>query len=91
MKKSGSFPILPTATSGVNIFSCTNSSGISCHTQDFQNNPVVSSATVGGDTGPYYPPYILDPLNRRRNDRGNVSNVARLQHRRRIHGSEPQL
>jgi hypothetical protein len=53
----------PNATSGVNIFSCTNSNGISCHTQDFQNNPVVSSATVGGDTGAFYPPYILDPQN----------------------------
>jgi hypothetical protein len=53
----------PDATSGVNIFSCMNSNGISCHTQDFQNHPVVSSATVGGDTGPYYPPYILDPQN----------------------------
>jgi hypothetical protein len=53
----------PNSTSGVNIFSCTNSNGISCHTQDFQGNPVVSSATVGGDTGAYYPPYILDPLN----------------------------
>ena len=52
----------PDATSGVNIFSCTNSNGISCHTQDFQNKPVVNSATVGGDTGPYYPPFILDPL-----------------------------
>jgi len=52
----------PNSTSGVNIFSCTNSNGISCHTQDFQDNPVVSSATVGGDTGAYYPPYILDPL-----------------------------
>ena len=53
----------PNAISGVNIFSCTNSNGISCHTQDFQSNPMVSSASVGGDTGPYYPPYILDPLN----------------------------
>ncbi len=53
----------PDATSGVNIFSCTNSNGISCHTQDFQNNPIVSSATVGGDTGAFYPPYILDPQN----------------------------
>jgi hypothetical protein len=53
----------PNATSGVNIFSCTNSNGISCHTQDFQSNPVVSSATVGGDTGAYNTPYILDPLN----------------------------
>jgi hypothetical protein len=53
----------PNAISGVNIFSCTNSNGISCHTQDFQSNPVVSSATVGGDTGAYNPPYILDPQN----------------------------
>ncbi len=53
----------PDATSGVNIFSCTNANGISCHTQDFQDNPVVSSATVGGDTGPYYAPYFLDRLN----------------------------
>ncbi len=53
----------PDAISGVNIFSCTNSNGISCHTQDFQSNPVVTSASVGGDTGAYYPPYILDPQN----------------------------
>jgi len=53
----------PNATSGVNIFSCTNANGISCHTQDFQANPIVSSATVGGDTGAYYPPYLLDPQN----------------------------
>ena len=49
----------PDAASGVNIFRC--ESGISCHTQDFQNDQVVSSATLGGDTGAYYPPYILDP------------------------------
>ncbi len=53
----------PSSTSGVNIFSCTNSNGISCHTQDFQSNPVVSSATVGGDTGAYNPPYVFDPQN----------------------------
>jgi hypothetical protein len=51
----------PDATSGVNIFSC--ASGINCHTQDFQNTPVVTSASVGGDTGAYYPPYLLDPQN----------------------------
>jgi hypothetical protein len=49
----------PDSISGVNIFSC--ASGIDCQTQDFQNHPVVSSATVGGDTGAFYPPYILDP------------------------------
>jgi hypothetical protein len=58
----------PDSISGVNIFSC--SSGINCHTQDFQdgqvvngNGQVVNSETVGGDTGAYYPPYILDPQN----------------------------
>ncbi|HYA25945.1 MAG TPA: hypothetical protein VEF05_17420, partial [Terriglobales bacterium] len=51
----------PDAVSGVNIFRC--ESGISCHTQDFQDDQVVSSATLGGDTGAYYPPYILDPQN----------------------------
>jgi len=49
----------PDAISGVNIFAC--ASGINCHTQDFQNNQIVSSATVGGDTGPYYPPFIFQP------------------------------
>jgi hypothetical protein len=49
----------PDSTSGVNVFRC--SSGINCHTQDFQNGQVVNSQTVGGDTGAYYPPYILDP------------------------------
>jgi len=49
----------PDSISGVNIFSC--ASGINCHTQDFQNHPVVDSETLGGDTGAYYPPYILDP------------------------------
>ena len=51
----------PDTISGVNIFSCTNSNGISCHTQDFQSNPVVTSASVGGDTGAYYPPYVFQP------------------------------
>jgi hypothetical protein len=49
----------PDSTSGVNVFSC--SSGINCHTQDFQNGQVVNSESVGGDTGAYYPPYLLDP------------------------------
>ncbi len=49
----------PESISGVNIFSCAN--GITCHFQDFQNDQVVSSATVGGDTGRYYPPFIFDP------------------------------
>ena len=49
----------PDAISGVNIFGC--SSGINCHSEDFQNDQVVNSESVGGDTGAYYPPYILDP------------------------------
>ncbi len=49
----------PESISGVNIFSCAN--GINCDFQDFQNDQLVSSATVGGDTGPYYPPFIFDP------------------------------
>ena len=53
----------PDSISGVNIFSCTNSGEISCTTQQFQDSQVVSSATVGGDTGAYYPPYLLDPQN----------------------------
>jgi len=49
----------PDALSGVNVFRC--ASGIGCHSQDFQNDQVVSSATVGGDSGAYDPPYLLDP------------------------------
>ncbi|MFZ0286317.1 MAG: hypothetical protein WAL32_13895 [Terriglobales bacterium] len=49
----------PDFSSGTNIFRC--ESGINCLTQDFQNDQVVSSATVGGDTGPYYPQFLLDP------------------------------
>ena len=51
----------PDSTSGVNIFRC--DSGISCHTPDFQNDQVVNSETIGGDTGAYHPVYILDPQN----------------------------
>ena len=51
----------PDSSSGVNIFSC--ASGISCHTEDFQNDQVVSSTTIGGDTGAYYPQFMLDPQN----------------------------
>lgn len=51
----------PDSISGVNIFAC--SSGIGCVTLDFQNDQVVSSGSVGGDTGPFYPPYVLDPQN----------------------------
>ena len=49
----------PDVNSGVNIFRCEG--GIDCHTQDFQEDEVVNSATLGGDTGAYYPPLLLDP------------------------------
>lgn len=48
-----------TANTDVSIQRCT--SGISCHTGSFFS--VVSNATVGGDAGPFYTPYILDPQN----------------------------
>lgn len=51
----------PDSSSGVNIFSC--GQGLNCHTLDFQNNQIVSGASVGEDTGAYYPAYALDPQN----------------------------
>ncbi len=51
----------PDSVSGVNIFSC--DLGINCHTQDFQVNEIVSSATLGGDAGAFNTPFILDPQN----------------------------
>jgi len=48
----------PDTISGMNIFNC--SLGMGCDTESFYNNQVVSSSTVGGDTGAYYPPYIFD-------------------------------
>ena len=51
----------PDAISGVNLFRCWN--GINCHTQDFQNDPIASSTSVGGDGGPFSLAFILDPGN----------------------------
>src|SRR5260221_12681083 len=51
----------PDSTSGVNLFRCAN--GVSCHSQDFQNDQVADSNQLGGDTGPFYLPFILDPQN----------------------------
>jgi hypothetical protein len=51
----------PDAVSGVNIFRCDN--GIDCHSLDFQNNHIADSNTVGGDTGAFYLPFLLDPQN----------------------------
>jgi hypothetical protein len=48
-----------TSTPGVNIQRCTL--GVACHAADFAADPVVSSATLDGDAGPFYTPYILDP------------------------------
>ncbi len=50
-----------TSHPGVNIQRCTL--GIACHAQDFEADPVVSSATLDGDAGPFYTPFILDPQN----------------------------
>jgi hypothetical protein len=51
----------PDSVSGVNIFGC--AAGINCHTDDFINNQIVSSTSVGGDIGAFYLPYMLDPQN----------------------------
>jgi len=48
-----------TAYTGVSIQVC--DSGIDCNATTFV--PVVTNATVGGDGGPFYAPYILDPQN----------------------------
>jgi hypothetical protein len=53
----------PDSISGVNILRCWNSAGTTCHTQDFQNDPIVSSNSVGNDAGAFYVPFILDPAN----------------------------
>jgi len=50
-----------TANTGVSIQRCPL--GIGCHAEDFSNGLVVSSATVGEDSGAFYTPYILDPQN----------------------------
>jgi hypothetical protein len=48
-----------TANTDVSIQRC--NSGISCDTNTFLL--VVGNSTVGGDAGPFYTPYILDPQN----------------------------
>src|SRR6266496_3848310 len=49
----------PDSLSGVNLFRCTN--GTNCHSQDFQNDQIADSNALGGDAGPFYLPFILDP------------------------------
>jgi hypothetical protein len=51
----------PDSASGVNIFRCAN--GIDCHSLDFQNGQVADSNALGGDTGAFYLPFLLDPQN----------------------------
>ena len=50
-----------TANTDVSIQRC--DLGVDCHASDFRNGLVVSNATVGGDSGALYTPYILDPQN----------------------------
>src|SRR5438128_574972 len=50
-----------TANTNVSIQKCELAGN--CHAQDFSNDPVVSNAAVGGDSGAFYTPYILDPQN----------------------------
>lgn len=51
----------PDSASGVNLFRC--ASGINCHSLDFQNDQVADSNALGGDTGAFYLPFLLDPQN----------------------------
>jgi hypothetical protein len=51
----------PDSISGVNLFRCVN--GVNCHSQDFQNGQIADSNQVGGDTGAFYLPFVLDPQN----------------------------
>lgn len=46
-----------TANTDVSIQRCTN--GTSCHSEDFV--PIVEPATLSGDHGAFYTPYLLDP------------------------------
>jgi hypothetical protein len=49
----------PDSVTGVNVLRCAN--GISCHSQDFANDQVADSNSVGGDSGPFDLSFILDP------------------------------
>jgi hypothetical protein len=51
----------PDSLSGINLFRCVN--GINCHSLDFQNNQLADSNALGGDTGAFYLPFLLDPQN----------------------------
>ena len=49
----------PDSVSGVNLSTCGDGAG--CHTLDFKNNQIADSNQLGGDTGPFYLPFMLDP------------------------------
>ncbi|PYV49193.1 MAG: hypothetical protein DMG92_11685 [Acidobacteria bacterium] len=51
----------PDSASGVNLFRCAN--GVSCHSLDFQSDQIADSNAIGGDTGGFYLPFLLDPQN----------------------------
>ena len=51
----------PDSASGVNLFRCP--AGIKCNSEDFQIEQVADSNQLGGDTGAYYLPFLLDPQN----------------------------
>jgi hypothetical protein len=50
-----------TANTDVSIQRC--AFGVDCRAQDFSSGLVVSSSTVGGDSGGFFTPFILDPQN----------------------------
>lgn len=62
----------PDSVSGVNVFRC--ASGINCHSLDFQNDQVVDSNALGGDTGAFYLPFLLD----RQNSAGLILGTCRV-------------
>lgn len=47
-----------TENTGVSIQKC--ESGLSCTSEDFNNGLIVSNATLGGDMGPLFTPFIFD-------------------------------
>ncbi|MGH9643246.1 MAG: hypothetical protein ACRD3Q_12575, partial [Terriglobales bacterium] len=53
------FTSTPEGNGHVDIEQCINSSGISCTTNGFSQ--IVSQSTLGGDTAPFYMPFMLDP------------------------------
>ncbi len=48
-----------TENTGVSIQKC--ELGLNCTSEDFNNGLIVSNATLGGDMGPFFTPFIFDP------------------------------